>query len=186
MSLPIDDFISDRTRTKKALVQIIDALEQLDIQHSDRVVLACNTAHLMRPQIESHLGIKIVSLIDAVMAKVIGEKVQNVGVLGSPTTIKSRLFHDVIEKQKIFVTSPVGHAVDDLEIIIRSVIANSVNDLTLKKANDLIDDLKRQGAEKVILGCTELSTLGLNRLDTIDPLDEITSVLLVANQSNTV
>lgn len=184
MSLPIDDFISDRTKTKKALVQIVDALGQLDIQKSDRVVLACNTAHLLQPEIERILGIKIVSLIDAVITRLLGGMLQNVGVLGSPTTIKSRLFHDAIEKQQISVTSPGGQDIDTLESIIRNVIANTVDARTLEKANDLIDDLKRQGAEKVILGCTELSTLGLNRKDTIDPLDEITSVLLVANNKN--
>lgn len=184
VSLPIDDFISDRTKTKKALVQIVDALGQLDIQKSDQVMLACNTAHLLRPQIERILGIKIVSLIDAVVVKVLEDKMQNVGVLGSPTTIKSRLFHDVIEKQHLTVIAPKEQDLEPLEEIIRSVIANNVNAQTLEKANSLIDDLIGQGAEKVILGCTELSTIDLNRKDTIDPLDEITSVLLVANNKN--
>ncbi|MCX6727722.1 MAG: aspartate/glutamate racemase family protein [Candidatus Saccharibacteria bacterium] len=186
VSLPIDDFISDRAKTTQALIQIVDALRQLDIQKSDQVVLACNTAHLMQAQIELLLGIKITSLIDAVMAKVSVDKLQNVGVLGSPTTIKSRLFHDVIEKQHLTVTAPKEEDLEPLEEIIRSVIANTVDAQTIDKANSLIDDLIRQGAEKIILGCTELSTLGLNRSDTIDPLDEITSVLLVANQGNNV
>lgn len=140
----------------------------------------------MQPQIERILGIEIASLIDAVMTKVTGDTLQNVGVLGSPTTIKSRLFHDVIEKQHLAVTAPKEEDLEQLEEIIRSVIANNVNAQTLEKANSLIDDLIAKGAEKVILGCTELSTLGLNRNDTIDPLNEITSVLLVANQNNTV
>jgi len=140
----------------------------------------------MQPQIERILGIEITSLVDSVMAKVIGDKLQNVGVLGSPTTIKSRLFHDVIEKHNITVTAPDEQDLEPLEEIIRSVIANTVEARTLEKANTLIDDLKRKGAEKVILGCTELSTLGLKSSDTIDPLDEITSVLLVANHVNNV
>jgi aspartate racemase len=136
------------------------------------MVIACNTAHLLLPKLEMHIGHSFVSLIQITVDKVKSLAVDKVGLLASPTTIKSKLYQKRLEDIGVQVITPTTSQIDEIEDCIRAVIAGAD---TIGRANGLrniLRHMKLQGAQSVILGCTELSVVfsGVKDQSIIDPL----------------
>lgn len=65
LSLPVPDFIANESRRSEALEIIINELKNIDASMDDVIIIACNTAHLLQPDIEQRLNIRITSMVDA-------------------------------------------------------------------------------------------------------------------------
>lgn len=147
------------------------------------MVIACNTAHLLLPALEAECGQKFTSLIEATLCAVKQSGCRAVGLLASPTTIRTKLYQSLLEREGIRVIVPNKAEEKTVETSIRSVIAG--NDPTSSKPGlcNIVRHMKLQGAQSVILGCTELSVVftDANDRSVIDPLTLVTSKLLGEN-----
>ena len=160
-SFPIDDFISDKSKTAKAVKFIVQELSSFRFRAMDEIILACNTAHLFQHKLEQALGIQISSLIDATAQHIEKLNLTEVKLLASPTTVNSGLYSSALEKRGIGVVLPKSDELSDVETIIRSVIAGRpVRAATVSE-------------QPVLLGCTELSCAFAGQPNVIDPMDII-------------
>lgn len=129
------------------------------------------------PQLKDVLNQGFLSLIDVTIQELVKQKLTVVGLLASPTTIKSKLYEKATAEVGIRLLVPSGNEQEIVEEAIRSVIANQHpnNAKILTVANDLA----KRGAQKVILGCSELSVLlaGVDTTTLIDPLTIVTKQL---------
>lgn len=118
----------------------------------------------------------LVSLIDVTSSKVKNLGIKKVGLLASPATIESKLYSSRLRNIEVVTLSKEDQT--KTEHIIRSVIAGKIPDT--EQLTKQVDKLKHKGAEKVILGCTELSILNDKSIlkDVIDPVEEVIKVLL--------
>ena len=101
--------------------------------------------------------------------------------MASPTTIRTGLYQEPLQAARINVQIPSVTQLELIEEAIRSVIAGS--DLRKPRAEleCIMNEMRANGAEVILLGCTELSVLFPEvKADRIDPLHIITSVLLEA------
>jgi aspartate racemase len=98
-------------------------------------------------------------------------------LLASPTTIQTRLYENPLVKAGVRVILPTVNEQAAVETAIRNVISGNSNERLLRP---IIARLQSMGAEKVLLGCTELSVLFEHQqtADLLDPLDIVTTKLL--------
>ncbi len=124
----------------------------------------------MQKPIEQLLGVRLTSLIDATVNNIKDESHARVGLIASPTTIRKGLFVDALQNIGVETLILNLSDIDAVEDIIRDCIAG--NGPSEAKLKTHIDGLIRRGAERVILGCTELSVIGVNLQESqvIDPL----------------
>lgn len=166
VSLPVDDFISDKTKTTEALKMIVREMKSIGLRFDDSVILACNTAHLLKGDIESSLHIRLLSLIDSTAEHIAAQKIQTIELFASPTSIRTGLYTKALQSRGIEVVEPDEKRIVELERMIRSVIAGN----TSRPVNT-------SGTVK-LLGCTELSCLFRGKTNVIDPLDIIVGRLI--------
>lgn len=164
LSINVEDFISDPSKKDSALRYIVKCLRDIDMRSVDTGFIACNTAHLLFDKIQESANGKLISMVDAAKDDIAPNQV--VGILATPLTINTNLYNlkNVIK--------PDDKDLDSIESIIREVIASGPN---LELANRLkteADKLAARGADKIILGCSELSILGslLTVTNVIDPV----------------
>lgn len=121
----------------------------------------------MLDEIAEFLPIKPLSLVDLTAQAAKSE--ESIGLLASPTTIKSKLFHNALPNVKVNCLNPDGQR--KTEQIIRSVIAGR-GDEQLAALQKQIAQLAKSNP-RIILGCTELSVLadGLNDRRLIDTVN---------------
>lgn len=164
-SLPVDDFISDANKTSKALDLIVENLREFTFHEDDLVVLACNTAHLLKDEIEQALNIHLESLIE-LTTDFVASRHDKIRLLASPTTIRTGLYTKSLSERGVTVLLPTTKQLEKIESTIRSVIA--------------FEDVKplKPRPVPVLLGCTELSCAFGSAKGTIDPLNILVDTVL--------
>ncbi|MGH7240823.1 MAG: aspartate/glutamate racemase family protein [Candidatus Saccharimonadales bacterium] len=139
--------------------------------------MACNTAHLLLPELEARLGKQFLSLISTTVANLKAKQVRCIGILASPTTIKTKLYESALGTVGIACKLPTAKEQQRIEEVIRGVIAGKVS---TSKLEPIMQRLRAEGATHLLLGCTELSVAFAHSDDTslLDPLGIITEQLL--------
>lgn len=172
-SLLIKDFISDKLHEPSAILQINNALRTLHAKQASVVVIPCNTAHLLLPKLNlNRTG--FVSIVDSVVDKIVNSQSKKVGILASPNTIKSKLYHCRLTKLGIDLVEPTQQQQRVLESIIHGVIRQSDTQLLAKKLNSIISTFDKNTVDCLVIGCTELSTLKVSaKVPVIDSLEQL-------------
>lgn len=156
-SVPVPDFISNSKNLQKALGMLQDKIKVINKINVGCIAIACNTAHILLPDLQAVSNIPFVSMVDAVVAKVRKNKCKRIGLLATPSTIKSQIYQKALAFYAVETILPNEKEIGKLEIVIRNVIEGKSNRNDSNKLKKIANRLVEQGAQGIILGCTELS-----------------------------
>jgi aspartate racemase len=159
LNLPVPDLIENmdnKSRTLKMLKRGIKLLEKVE---SDYIVIPCNTVHIFIKELKNQVDIPILSLVEAVLQEVSKLGYKKVAVLGSMTTLKKKLYQNELRKLGIEYILPTTEDTQLINNFIYGVIGGRPSDEDKKILNKIIQKFEKQGAQGIILGCTELSLM---------------------------
>jgi aspartate racemase len=166
--------IGDWDGTAEILSQAAISIEK---GGADFLLICTNTMHKVAPQIERAINIPLIHIADATADTLIEQGIKTVGLLGTAFTMEQDFY-----KGRLTDNYGLTVLVPDKED--RSIVHNVIyqelclgNSLPASKAEYLriIEWLASQGAEAVILGCTEIGML-VNQSDTNVPLLDTTYI----------
>jgi aspartate racemase len=154
---------------------LADAARQLVAAGCEGIALAANTTHLVAPDVRAVIGdAQFLDLIDLVADEVADRR--RVGLLGTRFTMRSSLFADRLAPRGVDVVVPGD---DDQERVHAVVYDELTRGIVTEQARDdylaIIDKLVADGAEAVLLACTEQDEL-LQDGDASVPLISTTQV----------
>ncbi|PIP53225.1 hypothetical protein COX08_02200 [Candidatus Beckwithbacteria bacterium CG23_combo_of_CG06-09_8_20_14_all_34_8] len=154
-SIPVPDLVTNTNDMQVVMQMLIDRVNMFDKTNVGVMSIACNTLHILLPKLQKLTNIPFVSMIDVVVGDVIKKGYKKVGLLASPTTIKTRLYQQALQAQDVRVGIPTREQIIDLGNIIQNIISGKSNQKLplIEIANDLVKSSK---VEAIILGCTEL------------------------------
>ena len=155
-SLPVPDFISDNRNRNKALEMIKQRVKSINSSNISCISIACNTAHILLPQLRVVSKAPFISMIDETVKQVHTDNRKKVGIMGTPSIIKYALYQSTLKKCGISTLVPSKEQLIILEQIIRNVLEGKILTEDSNDLKKIADDLGLQGAEAIILGCTEL------------------------------
>lgn len=165
---------------KSALI-LIDAAKRLELAGADFIVICTNTMHKVADQIKAAIDIPILHIADVTAQHLIKENIQTVALLGTKYTMEQDFYKSKLTNKGLKVLIP-----DEQDrIIINQIIYNELCHGIIKPSAkqaylDIIDKLIKQGAQGVILGCTEIGLL-IQQTDCLTPLFD--TALLHAEQA---
>lgn len=137
------------------LVEDAQKLEKFGV---DFIVITCNTAHYFYDKINKSVNIPVLSIVEETVkyAKENGHK--KLGILATTGNIKTKLYQDMCEKfdMDYFVLDDEKQE-KVMEIIYDDIKSGKPADMN--KFDKLVNHLKENGCDGVVLGCTELSIL---------------------------
>ncbi|GEN78761.1 cysteate racemase [Actinotalea fermentans] len=126
----------------------------------DFLVLPCNTAHHFTQEIEAAVAVPLVNIVDETVAEV-RRRVPGVGAVGllaTSGTVRAGVYQRAIEAAGARTVLPDDEGQASLmRIIYEQVKAGRPVDL--EEFRTLVERVRAQGAEAVVLGCTELSVV---------------------------
>lgn len=140
---------------------LIDAAKNIQIAGADFLLICTNTMHKVAPQIEAAIDIPVLHIADATAQALESAGIKTVGLLGTAFTMEQDFY-------KGRLTAQYGLRVLTPNESDREIIHNVIYDeLCLGKQQPdskaeylrIVDDLANQGAQAVILGCTEIGML---------------------------
>ncbi|OZM56358.1 aspartate racemase [Lottiidibacillus patelloidae] len=143
---------------EKVASLIVQACQQVERAGAEHIIICSNTIHKISDQLVGFITIPLVHIADATINALKEKGLKNVGLLGTKFTMEEDFFKDKFTSSGINVMVPNGEnrsVVND--IIFQELCFGIIKDSSKEFLRRIIDDLKHNGAEAVILGCTELA-----------------------------
>lgn len=137
------------------------AAKSIESAGADFLMICTNTMHKVAPQIEQAISIPLLHIADATAKKLTTDKIKRVGLLGTRFTMEQDFYKGrIMDKFGIEVIVP-NEAQQTLvhDVIYSELCLGIIKDDSRQEYLKIIDSLKAQGAEAVILGCTEIALL---------------------------
>ena len=156
---------------------LIDVAKRLERGGADFFLICANTPHIVADAVASAVAIPLVHIGDAVGQAIKEAGFSTVGLLGTRFTMEEDFLKDRL-REKFGIESIVPEKED--RDIVHSVIYNElvngdIRDESRKEYLRIIDKLTAEGAEAIILGCTEIPLL-IKPTDTEAPLFDTATI----------
>ncbi|MGS0727088.1 aspartate/glutamate racemase family protein [Shewanella sp. 0m-11] len=154
-----------------------DAAKNIVAGGADFLLICTNTMHKVADEIQAQLSIPILHIADATAAKLVTNGVTRVGLLGTRFTMEQDFYKSrLINQFGIEVIVP-NEAERNLvhHVIYEELYQGVINDASKQQYLDIVNCLHAQGAQAVILGCTEIALL-IGQQDTQVPLYDTTAI----------
>lgn len=141
---------------------MLDAARRVKAGGADFVIIGSNTLNSRADDIEAKVGIPVLRIYDVTGAKVNRSGLKKVALLGTKYTMEQPFYRDVLKnKYGIEVVTPTATERDFINrVIFDELVRDDIRNESRQEYVRIINRLaKEEGAEGVILGCTEIPLL---------------------------
>ncbi|QJD58016.1 aspartate/glutamate racemase family protein [Pseudomonas sp. gcc21] len=153
-----------------------DAAVAVQSAGADFLLICANTMHKVAPAIQQRIGIPILHLADATAGVLKADGITRAGLLGTRYTMEQAFYRERLEAQGIDVLVPEAQDRALVHDIIYSELCQGiVTEQSRTRYLAVIDELAANGAQAVILGCTEIALLVQQQHSTV-PLYDTTQI----------
>jgi len=162
VSIDQADFVAHAAQPgSQAIEQFLVAEGQrLQGMGADFFLLCANGAHRFAPAVVPRIGLPFISIVEETAKRVQQSGVRRVGLLGVKQTMAGSFYHQALEQWGIATLTPDAADQEILhEIIYTELVQNIFTDASRKIFLGIIEKLRLQGVQGVILGCTEIPLL---------------------------
>ena len=129
------------------------------------VLICSNTPHLIAETFKQKIGVPFIHIVEETAKEIVKQKINNVGLIGTKFTMENSFFKDHLTRHGIETIIPENPDKDYIHNSIFNEFTKGIfSNETKKKYLDIISKLQIEGAEAIILGCTEISLL-INQSD---------------------
>ena len=168
-------------RWDEAAQILIKCAQDLEQGGADFIVLCTNTMHKLADQIIANVNIPFLHIADATAQKITAAGIKKIGLLGTRFTME----HDFYKGRLIqnFGLNVLIPNEADREIVHRVIydelVQGRIVDSSREEYKRIIKSLITQGAQGIVLGCTEIELL-VKQEDSTAPLFPTTSIHAIA------
>lgn len=168
-SIPAPELIYD-TVSDDELKPYIEGLKELDRFKVNFIVMVCNTIYLYYDKLQKQIKTPILNLREELKKLLIKNNIKSTLILGTPLIIKRGLYK--FDGIKSF--EPSEEEIKKLTYLIFNFNKGVEKELQIQKLKNICEKHIKDGAETIILGCTELSLMlekeKLSKINTINVL----------------
>ncbi|MFO7943434.1 MAG: aspartate/glutamate racemase family protein [Anaerolineales bacterium] len=145
----------------EATRKMINAAIYLQKANADFIVICANTMHRMAEEVEAAIAIPLLHIADATAQAVREEGIHKVGLLGTRFVMEEDFYRKRLKEKyglQVLVPGEKGREIVDRVIFDELVKGNRLS-LSKQAYIEIINELVTEGAEGIILGCTEIGML---------------------------
>jgi aspartate racemase len=155
---------------------LLDALHRLERSGAEFAAILANTPHNAYEQIRGATPLEILTIMDATSEALVRDGRRRVALLGTRPTMEFGFFQKHFQARGIETLVPGPPERKELDRIVWEELSHgTVRPESRQAAKSMIGGLVAEGAEAVILGCTELCLL-IQPTDSSRPLYDTTRI----------
>jgi aspartate racemase len=138
-----------------------NAAKQLQLAGADIIVLCTNTMHLCVDAIKKQITIPFLHIAEATAQEITERGISKVALLGTKFTMEKDFYKELLtSKYGIEVIIPNAQEREVIHnVIYNELVQGQIKDSSRDQFVEIINNLQSQGAQGVILGCTEIPLL---------------------------
>ncbi len=161
----------------KLTEMMIDAAMRLEKGGADFIVICTNTMHKMAEDIEQNINLPLIHIADTTAEAVKAQSLKKISLLGTRFTMEQDFYKKrLADKHQLEVIIPSEEEMDTVhQIIYKELCMGQIKQNSKKAFQSIINNLQQNGAEGVILGCTEIPLL-IKQEDVSIPIFDTTTI----------
>jgi aspartate racemase len=164
-------------RWAEAAVLLVETARSLEHGGADFVVLCTNTMHKVADEIQAGVRIPLLHIADATAERVKASDIQNIGLLGTRFTMEEDFYKGrLTRKYGLNVRVPNAQEREIVHrVIYDELVLGKIEQRSREQYLRIMEQLVRDGAEGIVLGCTEIGLL-IHQEDSRVPLFDTTRI----------
>ena len=174
-SVPIPDVVEKIKNENVILGMISSAAIRLESSKCKFIVIACNSVQYLLPEIQKKVNIPILGIAAVNTKYLIEQGYKRVGILGTETTINKKVYDNELEEAKINLIGPSSKEQAFVTQAIMEQLCGKISTDTKNRLLQVINNLRKQKIEAILLACTELPLI-LQQRDSDLPLIDCTKI----------
>ncbi len=161
----------------EATAMMVDAAVRLERAGADFLLIGTNTMHISAPAIEEAVAVPLLHIADAAGERIKAAGIRRVGLLGTAFTMEKDFYKGRLREKFGIETMIPGAAQRKIvhNIIYDELVRGVLNPASKQAYREIIAELVSNGAEGIILGCTELMMI-IEQSDSTVPLFDTTTL----------
>jgi len=138
--------------------KLVDTAKNLKLSGADFVIICTNTMHKLADEVQDRSGIPVLHIADATGRKIKEKGLKKVALMGTKYTMEADFYRKrLVEIYGLDVIVPPEEERNIIHnIIFDELCQGIINPSSKEKLQHIINSLVSQGAEGIILGCTEI------------------------------
>lgn len=156
---------------------MIEGAKRVERGGADLLVICTNTMHKMADAVQSAISIPVLHIADATATEILRLKLKTIGLLGTKFTMEQDFYRGRLsEKFGLKVLIP-GESDREIvhKVIYKELCLGKTLDSSRREYIRIINALVQQGAEGIVLGCTEIPLL-VKQDDVAVPIFDTTAI----------
>lgn len=140
--------------------QLAELATGLQNAGADAILIATNTMHKVAEQVQAAIDVPLLHIGDVVADALLAAGVRRAGLLGTRYTMEQPFLIDHLRQRGLDILVPDADARADVHrIIFDELCQGEVRNVSRETYQRIIQQLAADGAQAVILGCTEICLL---------------------------
>ena len=150
----------EENRWDKITIDLIDAADKLKQAGADFGLIATNTMHKVFTEVQAKTKLPLLHILTPAIDAIKKAGIKKVGLLGTRFTISEAFYKDELILNGLTPVTPTDEQQKIIhQIIEQELVRGILTDDSKGKYLDVINYLIGQGAQGIILGCTEIPLL---------------------------
>lgn len=139
---------------------LADAAKRLEKAGADFIVICTNTMHKVFGQVQAAVKIPVLHIAETTAEIIKKDKITKTGLLGTKFTMEQDFYKSVLAENGIEAVVPDEDGRKTVnDVIYNELCMGQIKESSKKQFLKIIEKLRDQGAQAVILGCTEIGLL---------------------------
>jgi len=152
--------LTEEDRWDEIAKMIGSIAQKLEQAGADCILIGANTMHKIADEIQQTINIPVIHIAEVTATQIKKQQLKKVALLGTKYTMQLDFYKDKLAAQGITTIIPGEQEIEFINAAIYTEMGKGIFlPATKEKFLDIISKLIRQGAEGIILGCTEIPLL---------------------------
>ena len=171
------EILQHKGKWTEAARMMVDAAQSLENGGADFIVICTNTMHKAADEIQANVKIPLLHIADATAQLVKDSGIQTIGLLGTRFTMEEEFYKGRLsQKYGLKVIIPNAQEREIVHrVIYDELVIGEIRQHSKVQYIGIIEQMVNQGAEGIILGCTEIGLL-IHEQDCRVPLFDTTRI----------
>ncbi|MFC1755033.1 aspartate/glutamate racemase family protein [Thermoproteota archaeon] len=139
---------------------VLPAAKVLEKGGSDLILICTNTVHRIFERVQEAVSVPLIHIADVTAEEIKKKGLKKVGLLGTKHTMGAEFYKKRLDKHGLEVIVPEEKSQKFVhDVIMDELCLGQIKEESAEKYRQIIEDLIAEGAEGIILGCTEIPLL---------------------------
>ncbi len=152
--------LSTADEWKRAAGTLADSAKRLEKAGATAIIIGANSMHKVYDQVAAAVTVPVIHIADCVAAKMATDGIKKAGLIGTRNVMLEGFYRQKLIARDIELLPPEMAFVDTLDrIIYDELLLGKATRQAERELKTIITNLEQDGAEAVVLGCTELEMI---------------------------